>query len=80
MMITTSHAVRKTVAGRWATLQGKDIVSVFNNIRKQGMVDYPSSEYDLPQLQTFWRGPKRVRGRLDEVTPKGSLVSPVNWP
>lgn len=90
MMITMSKVERAMKGGSRATLLGKDVVSAFNNLRKEGTLEalawagvdretlnYTEAFFESRYFYISWDGDRRGEGRMDQGTPQGSPLSPV---
>jgi len=92
MMQNISKVERGLKEGKRVTLLGKDVVSAFNNLRREGMLesleragvpkatrDYVSAFLEPRAFQISWDNEPRGEGRMNQGTPQGSPLSPVLW-
>jgi len=94
MMLTLSTAEREIARGNRVTLLGKDIVSAFNNIRSETLLEILVAnnvrEETIEYIRRFlaprsfnigWDMKIRGRGRghMHQGAPQGSPLSPVLW-
>jgi len=91
LMILTTTAQKEIAAGSQATLLGKDIISAFNNVRKDKLMAmleekglhqearYCNDFLHPRSFQISWDSEERGKVTMADRTPQGSPLSPVLW-
>ena len=90
LMLSTSMTQRSTAAGKQVTLLGKDVVSAFNHLRKEGLLQtlteggcrcsilrYMERSLGATEFSISWDGQDRGKAHMDQGIPQGSSLSPV---